>query len=58
MEEQVKVTHIIGGGEFGGAEEHLLLLLGQLKKRGLTPRVICFYDALFAASAYVKNHCS
>lgn len=48
MEELVKVTHIIGGGEFGGAEEHLLLLLTQLKKEGISPRVICFYDALFA----------
>lgn len=55
MEELVKVTHIIGGGEFGGAEEHLLLLLTQLKKEGISPRVICFYDALFAQRLREKS---
>lgn len=48
MKSRVSVTHIIGGGEFGGAEEHLLLLLEQLKKEGVQPHVVCFYDSLFA----------
>lgn len=38
-----RVTHVIGGGEFGGAEEHILQLSLQLKAAGWEPHVICFY---------------
>lgn len=44
----IKVIHIIGGGEYGGAEDHIIHLLKQLKPRQIEPQVICFYDALFA----------
>lgn len=42
------VVHIIGGGEFGGAEDHIVHLLGQLKDQDVSCEVICFYDSLFA----------
>lgn len=44
----LRVVHIIGGGEFGGAEEHIIDLLKQLKNSHVDCEVICFYDSLFA----------
>src|SRR5699024_5753245 len=44
----LRVVHIIGGGEFGGAEEHIIDLLKQLKNSQVKCEVICFYDSLFA----------
>lgn len=45
---KLRVIHIIGGGEFGGAEDHIIHLLQQLKQENVDCGVICFYDSLFA----------
>lgn len=50
MEQKKKVLHVIGGGEFGGAEQHILQLLSLLPEQGFIGKVVCFYDAKFAAS--------
>ena len=55
MKSGLRVTHIIGGGEFGGAEEHILQLLEVLKEHNITPHVICFYDSLFAKRLRERN---
>lgn len=48
MKQRFRVVHIIGGGEFGGAEDHIIHLMQQLRMNGIDASVICFYDALFA----------
>lgn len=45
MSSQIKVTHVIGGGEFGGAEEHIIRLMERLPEYGVQGKVVCFYDA-------------
>ncbi|UOF91519.1 glycosyltransferase [Fodinisporobacter ferrooxydans] len=44
----IRVLYIIGGGEFGGAEQHVLSLMKGFEASAVTPQVACFYDALFA----------
>lgn len=46
--DKMKIIHVIGGGEFGGAEQHILELLDILKTKSTEPKVICFYQAAFA----------
>lgn len=48
MREPLKVIHVIGGGEFGGAEQHILELLARFPAGEIDPKVIAFYDARFA----------
>lgn len=48
MKSLLRVIHIIGGGEFGGAEDHIIHLLKELRKEEVSSEVICFYDSLFA----------
>jgi Glycosyltransferase len=48
MADKYKVIHVIGGGEFGGAEEHILQLLSQFPEHGIEGKVVCFYDAAFS----------
>lgn len=48
MAYKYKVIHVIGGGEFGGAEEHILQLLSQFPEYGIEGKVVCFYDAAFS----------
>ncbi|WP_232695725.1 glycosyltransferase family 4 protein [Brevibacillus daliensis] len=48
MKSKLRVLHIIGGGEFGGAEQHILNLLTSFSKEKVEVAVVCFYDALFA----------
>ncbi|HBI02822.1 MAG TPA: polysaccharide pyruvyl transferase CsaB [Paenibacillaceae bacterium] len=45
---KMKVIHVIGGGEFGGAEQHILELLDIIKTKSTEPKVICFYQEAFA----------
>ncbi|WP_027417770.1 glycosyltransferase [Aneurinibacillus terranovensis] len=45
---KIKILHAIGGGEFGGAEQHILELLTFLSTRGIDPVVVCFYNSTFA----------
>lgn len=55
MNSGLRITHIIGGGEFGGAEEHILQLLQELKNHHINAHVICFYDSLFAQRLRQEN---
>jgi glycosyltransferase involved in cell wall biosynthesis len=39
----VNVLHLIGGGELGGAEQHIITLLPRLQTRGVQPLLACLY---------------
>lgn len=45
MPKRLKVIHVIGGGEYGGAEEHIVQLLSLLPAHGVQGKVVCFYEA-------------
>jgi len=45
---QLKVIHIIGGGEFGGAEKHILNLAGAADLLWVDYTVCCLFSAPFA----------
>lgn len=45
----MRILYIIGGGEFGGAEQHLLSLVKSLDPVQFSPHVAVFYEAEFAA---------
>ncbi|AFV10476.1 glycosyl transferase [Thermacetogenium phaeum DSM 12270] len=49
MNEQARlsVVHIIGGGEFGGAEQHVLRLTERLGRNGCDPHVVCLFREPF-----------
>lgn len=49
MNNKTRVLHVIGGGEFGGAEQHILNLLSTLPKDAIESQVVCFYDSVFAS---------
>jgi glycosyltransferase involved in cell wall biosynthesis len=46
-----KILHIIGGGEIGGAEQHVLTLLQNLDRSLFSPRLVCLTPGPFAALA-------
>ena len=48
MNNKTRVLHVIGGGEFGGAEQHILNLLATFPKGEIDSQVVCFYDSVFA----------
>lgn len=48
MEQTRRALHVIGGGEFGGAEQHIIQLLSLLPRFGYTGKVVCFYEAEFS----------
>lgn len=45
------ILHIIGGGEVGGAEQHVLTLLKSLDQGAFTPNLVCLTQGPFAALA-------
>lgn len=45
---KLRVLHVIGGGEFGGAEQHILNLVSSFPASEVEVAVVCFYDSLFA----------
>ncbi|REK63357.1 MAG: glycosyl transferase [Brevibacillus sp.] len=45
---KLRVLHVIGGGEFGGAEQHILNLVTSLPQEAVDVAVVCFYNSLFA----------
>lgn len=47
----IRVLHVIGGGEIGGAEEHLLTLMGLLDREAFSPSLLCLCHGPFAAVA-------
>lgn len=50
MKSKLRILHVIGGGEFGGAEQHIINLLTSFPKDVVEATVVCFYDALFAST--------
>ena len=46
---KLRVLHVIGGGEYGGAEQHILHLVTTLPRDEVEVAVVCFYDSLFAS---------
>lgn len=40
---RIKVLHIIGGGEFGGAEQHLITLLRHINRQEFEIHVACLF---------------
>ncbi len=50
-----KILHIIGGGEIGGAEQHVLTLLNALDQTRFTPHLICLTHGPFAALVRETN---
>lgn len=49
MNSKLRILHVIGGGEFGGAEQHILNLIQAFPKEEAQVAVVCFYDSLFAS---------
>ncbi|ACX51280.1 glycosyl transferase group 1 [Ammonifex degensii KC4] len=47
----MKVLHVIGGGEFGGAEKHILTLFRAFDPREVQMEVVCLFPAPFAELA-------
>lgn len=47
----LKVLHIIGGGEFGGAEKHILNLAGAFDPQAVDLTVCCLFSAPFVEVA-------
>lgn len=42
--DKIRVLHVIGGGEFGGAERYVLDLVRRLDPDAFSPMVACFYE--------------
>lgn len=47
----LKILHIIGGGELGGAEKHILNLAGAVDRQAVELTVCCLFSAPFAEVA-------
>lgn len=45
VKSSLRVIHVIGGGEFGGAEQHIIELMSLMPKEGVRGKVVCFYEA-------------
>lgn len=43
-----RILHIIGGGEIGGAEQHVLTLLKGLNREHFSPHLVCLINGPFA----------
>ena len=50
-----KILHIIGGGEIGGAEQHVLTLLNRIDRTCFTPHLVCLTHGPFAELARETN---
>ncbi|MGZ4112299.1 MAG: glycosyltransferase [Tumebacillaceae bacterium] len=48
MEEPIRVLYLIGGGEFGGAEQYLLGLVNNMDIHQFHPQVAVFYEGEFS----------
>jgi glycosyltransferase involved in cell wall biosynthesis len=48
VEAPIRVLYLIGGGEFGGAEQHLLGLVNNLELHEFHPQVAVFYEGEFS----------
>lgn len=48
MKKKIKVLHVIGGGEFGGAEQYLITLLRNMDRQDFHIVVACLFGAPLA----------
>jgi len=48
MKKKYKVLHIIGGGEIGGAEQHVLSLLKEIDRAHFDPHLVCLTKGPFS----------
>ncbi|SHH21401.1 glycosyltransferase [Desulfosporosinus lacus] len=48
MKKKYKILHIIGGGEIGGAEQHVLSLLKEIDRTHFDPHLVCLTKGPFA----------
>ncbi len=48
MDRPIKVVHMIGGGEYGGAENHIIQLIASFNPQEIDASVICFYESAFS----------
>lgn len=55
MDQPIKVLHVIGGGEFGGAEQHILQLVTNISSEEAQVKVITFYDSKFSKTLHQKG---
>lgn len=46
--QKIRVLHVIGGGEFGGAEQHLLTLLKNINRQEFDVEAACLFAAPLA----------
>ena len=53
--EPYKILHIIGGGEIGGAEQHVLTLLNGIDQTRFMPHLVCLTHGPFAALVRENN---
>ncbi|MBO8170322.1 MAG: glycosyltransferase family 4 protein [Bacillaceae bacterium] len=54
MDRPIKVVHIIGGGEYGGAENHIIQLISSFSPQ-VEASVICFYESAFSEALRKKQ---
>ncbi|KGK85134.1 glycosyltransferase [Desulfosporosinus sp. HMP52] len=55
MKKKSKILHIIGGGEIGGAEKHVLSVLKNLDRTRFEPHLICLTNGPFS-DIVKENH--
>ncbi|AFQ46349.1 glycosyltransferase [Desulfosporosinus meridiei] len=55
MKKKSKILHIIGGGEVGGAEKHVLSVLQNLDRTRFDPHLICLTNGPFS-DIVKENH--
>lgn len=48
MDTPIRVLYLIGGGEFGGAEQHLVGLIDHMEHKAYHPQVAVFYEGEFS----------
>ncbi|MBT9164248.1 MAG: N-acetyl-alpha-D-glucosaminyl L-malate synthase [candidate division WS2 bacterium] len=57
--EKIRVAHLIGGGDVGGAKQHLLTLLSHLNSNKFIPSIIALGDGILVKEAKdlnIKTH--
>lgn len=56
MDNALHILHVIGGGEFGGAEQHIISLMDHYQDHAINATVITFYDSIFAQKLREAGH--
>lgn len=51
----MKIVQVIGGGEKGGSQNHVITLSKELRKKGIHVEIVCFMDDVVAKAARSNN---